>query len=573
MPRIPPYQQQVQIQGTPGGMLSPSAPEGAFGAGLGQGLRQGAAVVDQDLHRANITRVEDSLTQAQQQALDLKSQANTVKGINVLKTSETDDGRPQDLTATGLTAFDQRIQELSAGLANDQQRRMFQQNAQRFRLDLQGHLQAHQNQQSLEYEQSTFKGALAVADQDVAQNAVGPDGRIQGATIANNLARKVFAVDRLSDLLGDGPEMRKARMVEAQSGTHALVLGALLKANNPQGAQAYFDVNRDQLDPSVIGEMEAQIRKTVRSQQVDHAVDEVWAAAGPKGDMAAVNLDAMSQEIRKRFSTDAETQKIALANLKDRAQEHDYSVRQREDTVQGTIWGQVLAGKSLGAIRAMPEFKFSLDGTRQAQLVGQIEAFRKRNDDEPGVQLERNLAYYTAIHDPNFPSFTDNQIRKLAPSLGTRLTVDLLKELNDVRMDPNKWGALKVDQDQLKDRAWKAGLVSDQNNPTAEDRNLLSKLEYQIKRIKQASGKPWTLQDTETVMDRELEKVVTEKHWYGNSEMYLFQVEDQVPQNFIKFAIQDGLKTKGRVPSKKEIVKFWFDAKERGLVDNQGNPK
>ena len=132
--------------------------------------------------------------------------------------------------------------------------------------------------------------------------------------------------------------------------------------------------------------MRALIERDTRNMEVGEAVDGVWAQHGPKDDTEAVNLDTMNAALRTRFAKDPDAQKLAMGLMRERAQERDYSVRQREDAVAGGIWKQVMAGHGLGSIRRSAEWR-SLDGTKQAQLVTQIEAFQKRGGE--GLQHRR----------------------------------------------------------------------------------------------------------------------------------------------------------------------------------------
>lgn len=569
MPRIPAYNiPQVQPQGAPDVRMNPNAPAGAFGAGLGQGLMQAAGVLSDVQHQAQVEadtiRTEDEVNQ-------LRGQINTLGWAQDGAFSR----RGKDalnLTGEYLPKLDEYLRGREGALATDRQRLMFRQAAGRLRVEFEGQLNHHAAEQGNAYQHQVFVDGLTAENTNVG-NAVRQDGSLDLGAFQNSLARVDFLTRAEAQRQGADQQGIDNLLLAAKSAQVSTALAGMLTRNNPRGAQAILEANRDNLLPATRADLETKITAGIRGANVNLAVDDVWSRLGPRADNAPVNLDTMEKDLRQKFANDAQGQQLALAAIKDRATAHDYSVRQREDATQGSIWQQVLAGKPLSAIRTMPEFTLGLDGTKQAELVAKIEAFRKRNEDDPAVQVERNLAFYNAIHDPAFPTLTDNAIRRLAPSLGPERTKDLLRELNDVRTDPNKWKALQVDQDQLKDRAWKAGLISDQANPLPSEKNLLSQLEYRIKLVKQASGKPWTLEATEKLMDAELEKVVTETHWYGNTEKRIFQVEGQVPAPFVQTLRAKAMQEGRREPTKAEIIKTWFAARDRGLVDENGNMK
>jgi hypothetical protein len=538
----------VQPQATPGGLMDPNVPASAFGQGLGEGLMS----LGQAAHE--IYAREKSLADT----------VNVEEGNNKLRSRMKELGYGPDgaflregkngvnVTKEFLPKLSEAAWEIEQGMTNEDQRRMFHQSAGRLQSEFEGQLRQHEAKSVEGQMQQVFLDGVTAETNNVS-NAVRPDGSIDIQAFNNSVARVSFlakteAQRRGLDSEGTGNLVASATTVPVNT-----ALDSMLTKNNPQGARLLFEANRDAMVPEVRIRMEAQIAKDARSLQVNQVVDDVWNQLGPRSDTAAVNLDAMTKEIRTRFANAPDALHLALGTIKDRAQEHDYSVKQREDTTVGNIWGQVLAGKPLGAIRSMPEFKFDLDGTRQVALVGQIEAFRRRNENDPATVVSKYATFLKLTDDPKaLVGMSDGQLLAQTPVLGPDLTMKLLTAKREALGDLDKLGKAVITDVPWKDIAGYYG-VKVKGALTEDDQSRLGQLRDKamesIRNEQLATGKILTPDRKEEIVRGLLQKVSTKRSsdWF-NHDRYLFEYDDhrqkeEVRLTFMNLAATDAEKT------------------------------
>jgi len=572
MVRIPIPNSNVQAQGTPGGLMNPNVPAAAFGQALGEGLMGVAHAAEQVQHQADVLRVEEAASQLRERQLKITGWVQGLRGKQALDPSQFGGQAGQDLGAVARVQLDEASQEIGAGLANDRQRAMFDQASRRFNLELQAQAQHHVQQQTGVVAEDTYKGALAVEDQAVSQNALTPDGRLQAASIAQSLARKVHAAEQVSYFLGEPEDMRKMRVLQAQSGTHAIVLDALLKANNAQGAQAYFDVHRDQMDPKLTSVMEGRINDNIMAGQVQTQADRIEALGLP--------IDKQDAEARKAMAGKPDGLKALQAEL-----EHRWTIQQTATNaatreVTGKLWdmrfptlpGQQAQG--LPAIMRTQEWA-ALNGTQRNELRSQWEAYAKRNENDPSVVVERSLAYFNVINDPNFTKLTDNQIKALQGKLGPQLTVQVMKDLQEIRTNPGRVQEVQVDNQLLESTGREMGLVKGPKL-TDEEKANLGKVAVQLKMLQQGTGQKWTYENQKLMLRQLMTPIVTSTHWWRSDEKApLFEVQQStaIPQKFIDTVNAKAAARGVTAPSSAEVYQLWFSYKDLGLVDEQGNVK
>lgn len=503
---------------------------GAMGEGFGQDLAAAAQGIAGMVHQANQTRVEDAINSQVrpfQQNLLQGYQART--GINALVGDQVpgnpDSGRASDdqagqaLPDQVMGQFDQHLQQVRSGLSNPAQQAMFDQAAMRLRLEAQGQIQAHATQQATVYQDQTNRATIGTEVNHV--GAVGVvNGQIDPGTIQQSLARVNAAVDAQAQLHGWSPEMTAAQRLDSASQLHATVLGSLLAQHNPQGAQVYFQDHRDQIDPAVAQKMDSMIQANVTNQKADAAVDQVWNTQGPKVDGDPVNLDQMSDTLRSQFQNDPTGLKLAMSGLKERAQEHDYAAKQREEGITGGLWQQVLHGSSLSGIKASPQY-MQLDGTAQVKFITQAEAFQKRNDNQPDNNMAHFAEYWALASNPEaLKGMTDAQIFAKAPVMGPQLVKKLLQDKQDyLNAPPGKTLPATVDTDAFKAIAGQAGLPVFSKTP--EDQGTMGMLKFRTEQAidaeQQARGRALTRDEKDQITRRLVAPVTiqTPRSWYN----------------------------------------------------------
>lgn len=509
MPRIPVYNTpQVQLTPVPGSRLNVQTPLIAPSNAVAQGLASISDAMGKAREEADIIRAEEAFNLLRQKQTELgygEKGAFNVKGGNVFN-------REQPFGQEYTGRFDAESQAIMDGLANDNQKRIFQRASGRARIEFGGQLARHEMQQGAAYREGVFKGVLEAEKEQVAINFNDAD------SVAQSIQRVSANTRSYAQSQGVLGEQQDLAVKEAVSGLHVLVMDRKLKgdatrniAPDPVGAKAYY---QQAVKDGVVMEsskaaqqMRELIEKDERQFRANTAVDAIWKGFGPDSDTEAVNLDAMTAELRTQFKNDPDGFKLALSDLKERASTHDYSVRQRESKTAGGIYERVLAGESLSSIRKSEEFR-SLDGTRQIDMVQKIEAFQKRGNETDN--LNKFAEYWAVASNPQrLSKMSDAEIFAMAPKIGATLVKQLLSSkvtlANNAAKTEEKVIAATVDVDMFKSVARAAGL--DTSNKTGSDGdNLLGDLKYRVEKLidveQRTLGRALKYEEKEAIMKR-----------------------------------------------------------------------
>jgi hypothetical protein len=519
MPRIPVYdQQQVQSGALPTPQLA-NPPAAAFGDAIGKGMAGlGNAVLRvmaKEQEDADNLRVEEKINELREKQNNLgwgKEGAFTVKGGNVLNRK---DGKV--FTQEYLEKFDGDQAAIKGTLSGDRQKELFDRYAGRIKNEFGGQLLRHEQGELVVHRKSIYEGTLKTESENVAQNFNDPQAvDLAVSRVAANT--RLFAQE--NGLAGSDQDMA---VQEAVSALHLSVINRTLTgdptrgiAANPAKAKAMYD---EQVKNKVIvesskaaGQMRTLIENDVRTMNAENGANEVWQANMYKGgqldDNAAVNLDKMEQELRTKFAKDPDTLKLAIADIKERANAHNYSSNQREAATMSSIFKDVLANKSLADIKKSDAFR-SLDGTRQIEMVSKIEQFRKRDAMPAGAQKEaireaQDANYWSMIEDyKTLAAMSEDEIRANTPLLGRANVNKLLQKKMELAGGIDGEITIKVDMDHFKQRAKMGGLRVD--NPGEKDKATLGDMKARAEEIiserQQALKRPLDRKEKETIYD------------------------------------------------------------------------
>lgn len=561
MPRIPAYQPQVQAQRTQGGLLSPNAPAGAFGEGLAQGVQNASnqigAIAKQAIEEVNQTRYTDAMNKVFSTDEELETEAKKLQGdkfIQVGPKKFLDDrtARVQDIVKDLPEPVKVRVLQASdrAGIA--------------FRSNLDNHLLGQ-----TEYVKKTNGAAAEQAALTYAESH--PEDT---AGIESRLGLALAAADTLN--AGMEPEARTQASKAMLANVLVRQTAGMLK-ENPTGAKEFFDKNAEAMSASVhFSGLKAMVTHSSEAQWVQ---DNAQGIAGSGMDLAQQletvdtlakdnpeRLTALRAEVTQRFNLNKAAQAAVLQEA------------------EGHIWGAVFpvngrGGMSISkSITAFPAAWAALGGEGSAKLKAQLEAYGKRNENDPALQIQQHLAYFRLINDPEFPKLNENQIKAKLGELGPQLTIQVMNDLQKLRTTPAKIQEVEIDKDILMNAARKVGLVKDGLNLgklTGSEQATLGNLTAQMKKIQQASGQKWTYESSEELARQLATKVVTERHWYGDKDQPFFEVQasEAIPEAFTRRIKAESQAAGQPVPTGARLYQLWYDAKDKGLVDAKGNLK
>jgi hypothetical protein len=468
MPRIPLYEPS-QIQNAP--LQTPRAsnlPAGAFGEAIGKGLQDIGVVANKMQEEADTLRVEEELNKLREAQIDLTvgkdNGYQNALGKNVL-----DRESKQTLSEEYNTRLQARINELSTGLANDSQRQKFARRAGVIANEFRSGLTKHESDQIRAYSRQIDEGVVKVETENAARNFADPEA------IALSLERIDAAVARSREREGTAGEKLIEIQRNVRSNVHRQVLEAALANDKVDYAKEYFDQNKSNMNQDDVLKAKSALDKGLVQQKVDEAVVMTWADLGPQSDTDPVNLDQMVRRVEELLKDDPVARKTAIATLKERASEFDYSVRQRENATAGALWKSVIDGSSIDQIRRSPEFK-SLDGAKQAQLITSIESFRSNTGDS----MTQYRKYWDLVSDPEkLAGMSDDAIYAMAGEVGNTLTKDLLAKKLALN-NPAKIAEAKIDTDDFNMVALSAGLKPFDPKKSEKEKADLGTLKYAV---------------------------------------------------------------------------------------------
>jgi hypothetical protein len=507
MPRIPTYNTpQVELQGIQAPQLGRLPDSGL--EELGRGISNAAATLNKVQDEADTIRAEEAFNKLRESQNNLvygKDGAFNVKGGNVFN-------RDKPFVQDYVGRLDSEAQAIAASLSNDNQKNKFMRAATRAKVEFGGQIQRHEMQEGLAYREGVFKGVLSTEKEHVAQNFMDPDS-VEQSVQRVKANTKSYAMTQ-----GLSADQQDMAVKEAVSGLHMEVIARKLDGDqnrniqpDPTGAKQYY---QDQVKAGNIMEsspaakqMRDKIEADERSMRASTAVDAVWKGFGPADDTEAVNLDAMAVELRSEFKNDPSGLKIAMAELKDRASTHDYSVRQREASITGGIWNNVLGGMPLAQIKRSPEFR-ALDGARQADMISKIESFQKRGQD--GDDMTKFSRYWAYASNPEkLSKMSDAEIFALTPQIGASQVKQLLSNKQQLLKGDDKVIAATIDQDQFNYWATQGGL--DIGSKKDADKNTLGELKFRVETMidqqQRDLGRPLKRDEKDLIMKRMIVEV------------------------------------------------------------------
>lgn len=249
MPVVPQYDNlQSGPNGLPNARLAaPDMPDvaGQRAQQLGQGLMQagqGMGRIALDMQNdANLVRVQDAYNRALQAKLDLTYDPNNgflaQKGDAALNRP---DGKP--LAQEYVDKYNRTIQDITAGLGNDAQKRMFAEHAGALSNQLHGEIDQHMLGEYKQYHLSTNEGTIKLEASNAALNYNNP------AKIEQSIANARQAVYNIGKLKGDSAQETMANQLAIASGIHLGILDAAVRNGDLNYASAYLKQQQDKAE-------------------------------------------------------------------------------------------------------------------------------------------------------------------------------------------------------------------------------------------------------------------------------------------------------------------------------------
>ena len=406
MPVVPTYDNlRTSVAPMPGPQVGPmdgpARQSAQFGEAVGRAGGALQSIMLDEQQRADQTRIADAMNQAVAARLRLthdKSDGYTrLVGRAAL---ERPDGKGLEEEYAGRLKGD--IDAIDAGLGNDQQRRVFRQQAGQMLVQFGADVAQYRNRQHTAYQISTAEGTIATARDMASLESGNPEAvaQAQGAIKA--------AVYELGRLHGWSAQETLAKTVEQLSTMHASVATEAIQQGRIDYAKTYLEQVKAELTPQARMQLGAALKIGDTNARAQAFGDEVIG----KG----LTLSDALGEARKRFEGEAEV--AAVREVKDRFGEQEIARALDVKAVGSAAWSAVMAtGRipptMLADLRAKaPE--------EERQIRDWLEAKQRRaKADAEGKQQTDMDVYYglrrMAMDDP--AAFSALDLRRSQPYL------------------------------------------------------------------------------------------------------------------------------------------------------------
>lgn len=569
MPRIPVYDSpQVQAQSVQDGMQQLTRSTNAEALGL---AGQASRIAIQAKEHADTLRAEDAFNKLQEQKTQLWGDASQKLGENGLNVHD-----------DYLKQYDQKTQEI-AGTMGAGAATKFQQAAARGRLAFSAELEHHQIQQS----EALARNVVEMGhkqDIDEAGSTALPDVAIQRANHTAFLAGMEADRRGLKDDPAKGVMARQEFIKSLTSKVHMSYLAGALD-RDPAGAENYLNQHQNEMLGADYHTAKEHIGvATAFSLGLSVAQEHVEPFTGDEnkkdGIPEAAILGNIMQDARLQKNPRAMSQAIAVAKELISAQRTDWKEQTKRhiaavyDVSNQKGPGAALRSREMRMLQAVDPIE--ADAAKN-HLLGEIDAARSRANQEPvdpRTIAERGFLFNDLLDQaahgkPDGSPLTRNDVIAQSPKLGKQLTATLVSTLGDMQRNPKKPQQYTVDHDLLASSLRKAGLIKEKMDDRA--RALIGDLHAKILLIQAASGQPWSPENTQKLIDAEIQPIVTDpsNHWWtSDTKAPAFKAEDAVPKAFVNEALR-------RNPSisRNAITQAYYLAKSKGLLNKDGSYK
>jgi soluble lytic murein transglycosylase len=301
MPTVPSYGgQQAAPSGLAAGPFAAPQPLNAApqqlqqaGDALSKAGTVGANVANDIQMMANQVRVDAALNQVrqQQQALTYDPQNGYLakRGAAALDPDPLDRLLPQQY-GEQLTDV---INKAAEGLANDDQRRVFTQQAAQIHTQFSAGVESHMLQEYRSFGLETQQGTIKLAADAARRNWSNPD------IIASQVKSAQAAVWKAGQISGEPGNLTEAKIKETTSAIHAGVIQAALDDNNPAYALGYIDSKKNEMTADDLlranALVKADMRARVATTTAQNAMSSLQSKLAPTDTDQVLNITMQSE--------------------------------------------------------------------------------------------------------------------------------------------------------------------------------------------------------------------------------------------------------------------------------------
>ncbi len=441
-------------------------------------------------------------------------------------------------------AWTKGISDLSAGLANDEQKGAAAQAA-RVRWDqIYNHVQVHTADQLQAYDDESTKNYIQNSRNEALTNYTNPDA------INMSVARQSASLGAFADRHGKGQDWIDAQTQDAQSKTYSGVINRMLDNGQDLLAQQYFKTVKDQIAGDDIGKVEKLLEvgsvQGASQRNVDQYQNDGLSMADALVEARNIEdpkvRDATAARVKQEYAADQEAKRIDAENF-----------------YQG-LANKVLQTKGL--------YEPTVTELTQLPVNEKESLMNYRKQLLSGDQASTNWqTYYDLKNQASIPETKDDFIKSNLMLKANQLAPAQLKEMIDLQSSlRNKDGAA---EDKLAGYRGAHGIVDDTLRSIGIDatpkpgkadavlvNNFRRQVDEQITALESNTQKKATDEQIQKIVDGLSNKVVV-KGWLWNSSKPAFEIQKSDISSTDLAKIQQALTAKGIPITDQNIVNLY----------------
>ena len=422
-------------------------------------------------------------------------------------------------------------QTIREKLKNDDQKKAFDQRMNVADRQFDGRLYRHAAEQSRAYQDITYEGVQETERRKAALHWDQP-GQIEMSILRTNIEiERKARRDGMNPASPEDKQVIDSLKAIAETRIHANVIEQMLTQGKDTSASAYFETIKERLTPEAIVTLGAKVENAKVEGEAVRGADAAWNMLGPQSLSDVPRQDLMEAWIRDRYKGDPATKDAAIADLRSRTQAFKDGRQEQAAAYKATVLDAYEQGADLKHILAMKEYRNLLGDDRVAlrdYIINngwtEQQRARAQGEYEEGAKASAAYGAYLELSNPQvLNTISENQIRSLLPTFGSKLTGDLLKAKRKLT-SPDKVRAATIDTELFNSIAADADLDPYRVRPSSEHKEMLGRLKNEVEAAidiaqsppPEGLGKTLTRAEKEEIMQTIVDKRVLERHWYGD---------------------------------------------------------
>ena len=412
-------------------------------------------------------------------------------------------------------------------LSNKDQQVAFDQRANIADRQFDARLYRHVAEQSHTYKAAVYEGALETEQRMAALNWDQP-GQLELSILRTN--QEVLRKARMDGLDPAREEDRKiidTLQTIAETKIHSNVINQMLSQGKDVAASDYYNGVKGRLTPEAIAVIGSKVNSASLDGEALRGADRAMEILGPKNINDPVRLDLMEKFVRNEYRNNPTLVKAIISEIRSRAVANNDAQQEVAASNKAVVLDAYHNGLTLKQIQKMSQYQ-ELEGDEKVSVRDYIvgrgwtlqQHARMEAEYADGEKARLGFGKYLELSNPQvLTAMSENQIAALEPTLGRKLTLDLMEKRRHLNT-PAKIAAAVMDAELFNVLASDAGLKPYESNKSAPDKEILGRLKNRVETLidtaQQQVGRTLTREEKEKLMRQEMDRKVVVDGWFTN---------------------------------------------------------